>query len=184
MPEPEEPLPQPAWVGPPDNEAGIVVPLNAVLARTREVAVALLSATVFSTGFELTSAVRTREQIEAMHENFVMHHRPRKSAELDPGFLRFGLAFADGRKATNLAYPGHAFQADADSSQPVLMPRGSGGGGRRWDGNWWVWPLPPAGPLAVVCEWPAYGIALTRHEFDAGKLLDAAERVEQLWAGS
>jgi hypothetical protein len=47
--------------------------------------------------------------------------------------------------------------------------------------NWWVWPLPPAGSLTVVCEWPAYGIALTRSEFDAGMLLDAAAQVEQLW---
>jgi hypothetical protein len=181
VPEPEESPPQPAWVGPPDNEAGIVVPLNRVLARSREVAVRLLSATVFSTGFELTSAVRTRERIEALHEAFVMHHRRPKSAELDPGFLRFGLEFADGRKATNLGYPGYVMQGDADPGQPVLMPRGSGGGGRSWEGNWWVWPLPPAGPLSVVCEWPAYGIALTRQEFDAGTLLDAAAQVEQLW---
>jgi hypothetical protein len=180
VPEPEESPPQPAWVGPPDNEAGIVVPLNRVLALSREVAVRLLSATAFSTGFELTSAVRTREHIEALHEAFVMHRRPQKS-ELDPGFFRFGLEFADGRKATNLGYPGYVMQGDADPSQPVLMPRGSGGGGRSWAGNWWVWPLPPAGPLTVVCEWPAYGIALTRHEFDAGPLLDAAAQVEQLW---
>lgn len=181
MPEPEEELPQPVWSGPPDNEAGVVVPLNRLLARSREVAVMLLSATVFSTGFELTGAVRTRERIGALHESFVMHHRRPKSAELHPGFLRFGLEFADGRRATNLGYPASAFQRDADPSQPVLVPRGSGGGDRRWDGKWWVWPLPPAGPLTVVCEWPAYGIALTRHEFDAGMLLEASAHVERLW---
>jgi hypothetical protein len=181
MSEPDEPPPQPAWVGPPDNEAGIVVPLNSLLARSREVAVVLLSATVFSAGFELTSAARTRERIDALHETFVMHHRRQKSAELDPRFLRFGLEFADGRKATNLGYPGYAVERDADPSQPVFMPRGSSSGGRSWEGNWWVWPLPPAGPLTVVCEWPAYGIALTRHELDAGMLLDAAAQVEQLW---
>jgi hypothetical protein len=52
----------------------------------------LLSVTAFSTGFELTSAVRTREQIEALHEAFVMHRRPQKSAELDPGFSALGLS--------------------------------------------------------------------------------------------
>jgi hypothetical protein len=179
LPEPDEPPTQPVWAAPPDDEAGMVVPLNLLLTWSEEVAVRLLSATVFSTGFELATAVRTSEPIEALHESFGLHYRRRKSAELEPGFFRFGLEFADGRKATNLGYPGSALRGDP--SQPVLVPRGSGGGHRRWDGDWWVWPLPPAGPLSVVCEWPAYGIALTRQEFDAGVLLGAAAKVEQLW---
>jgi hypothetical protein len=181
VPEPDEPPTQPVWAGPPDNETGIVVPLNRVLARGEEVAVRLLSATTFSTGFELAIAVRTREPIEALHESFAMQYRRRKPAELEPAFFRFGLEFADGRKATNLGYPGSPLRGDSDPSQPVVVPRGSAGGNRRWDGDWWVWPLPPAGPLSIVCEWPAYGIALTGQEFDAGMLLDASALVEQLW---
>jgi hypothetical protein len=72
-------------------------------------------------------------------------------------------------------------QADDDPSHPAVMPRGSGGGGRSWEMNWWVWPLPPPGPLALVCEWQAHGIALRRHELDAAPLLEAAARVEPLW---
>jgi hypothetical protein len=67
-PEPEEQQRQPAWLGPPENEAGVVVPLNVSLARADEVAVFLLSATAFSTGIELAGTVRTREQLEALHE--------------------------------------------------------------------------------------------------------------------
>lgn len=180
-PEPEEPFRQPVWLGPPGNEVGIAVPLNLLLARTDDVAVSLLCATAFSTGFELAGTVRTREQLDTLHEAFVMHHRPGRSRELEPEFFRFGLEFADGRKATNLGYPFHHDRRDADPSQPVLVPRGSGGGGNSWQMNWWVWPLPPPGPLAVVCEWPAQGITLVRHDIDAGTLLAAAAGVEQLW---
>ncbi len=34
----------------------------------------------------------------------------------------------------------------------------AGGGPRSAFWRWWAWPLPPAGPLEFVCEWPALGI--------------------------
>jgi hypothetical protein len=179
LPEPEE-HDQPVWLGPPENEVGVVMPLDILLARSHDVAVALLSITAFSTGFEICGTVRTREQLDDFQEAFVMYRR-RRTAELEPELFRFGVEFADGRKATNLGHPFLREQEDDDPSQPVLMPRGSGGGGRSWQMNWWVWPLPPPGPLALVCEWPAQGIALTRHELDAAPLLEAAARVEPLW---
>jgi hypothetical protein len=178
--EPEEEFRQPVWVGPPDNEVGVAVPLNLLLARSDAVAVALLSATVFSTGVELAGMVRTRDQVDGLHDAFVMHRR-RQSAQLDPELFRFGVEFADGRKATNLGYPFQRQQEDVDPSRPVLVPRGSSGGGRSWQMNWWLWPLPPPGPLAVVCEWPAQKIPLTRHELDSSPLLEAATEVEPLW---
>jgi hypothetical protein len=180
-PEPQEPFQQPVWLGPPDNEAGVAVPLNVLLARNADVAVALLCATAFSTGFELAGTVSTREQLDTLHEAFVMYQRPRRSGELEPEFFRSGLEFANGQKATNLGHPFQRDQTAADPSEPVLVPRGGGGGGNTWQMNWWVWPLPPPGPLALVCEWPAQGIELTRHEVDAEIVLDAAARVEQLW---
>jgi hypothetical protein len=45
----------------------------------------------------------------------------------------------------------------------------------------WVWPLPPAGPFAFVCEWPSRGIAESRAEIDAGLILEAAGRAVTLW---
>lgn len=58
--------------------------------------------------------------------------------------------------------------------------RGGGGGGA-WDGEYWLWPLPPPGPLAFVCEWPARGIPQTRSEVDASLVCDAAEQAEIIW---
>lgn len=87
--------------------------------------------------------------------------------------LKFGVEFSDGRKATNLSVRG---TGTGEPQEPVLWSMGGGGGGGRWRQDFWVWPLPPAGPLAFVCEWPAAGVALSRAEADARQLLDAAAR--------
>jgi hypothetical protein len=44
-----------------------------------------------------------------------------------------------------------------------------------------VRPLPPAGPLAFVCEWAALGIPEKRTELDAQLILDAATRSVRTW---
>jgi hypothetical protein len=80
--------------------------------------------------------------------------------------------FADGRKVTNLdRYP--FVPEDLPPDQPVLVEAGVGGEGGRlgrgaiWDLELAVQPLPPPGPLAFVCAWPARGIPETRVEIDA-----------------
>jgi hypothetical protein len=47
--------------------------------------------------------------------------------------------------------------------------------------QWWVWPLPPAGPLEFICQWPVYGIGETRIGINGQLILDAARRSVQLW---
>jgi hypothetical protein len=47
--------------------------------------------------------------------------------------------------------------------------------------RYWVWPLPPPGPLTFVVEWPAHGIAESRAELDTQPILDAAARAIQVF---
>jgi hypothetical protein len=61
------------------------------------------------------------------------------------------------------------------------MQRGGGGGGRSWSFRYWLWPLPPAGSLTVVIEWPFHAIPLTRIALDAEPLRLAAATSESLW---
>ncbi len=100
------------------------------------------------------------------------------STGLPPELFRFGVQYADGRKATTVGNP---FSADAEPQGPILLPGSGGGGAREWDQSYWLWPLPPAGPLAFVCEWPAHEVALTRAEIDTSLILEAAARAETLW---
>jgi len=65
---------------------------------------------------------------------------------------------------------------------PVFMARGGGGGGRRWDVSFWLWPLPSANPFVLVVEWPAQGIAVTRVAIEVGPLLEASARAQELWS--
>jgi hypothetical protein len=63
-----------------------------------------------------------------------------------------------------------------------------GGGGMSDDRSvtmrpaFWLWPLPPAGPLRLSCEWPIVDIALSSIELDAGDLRGASSGSTRLWA--
>ena len=196
-PEPPEPAPQPPrrpWHGASDAAIGKTIAVNLVVGRSSKAAVWIPSLTVYAEGFEFDVEIRHRlEETEFDHPFFLHHHhrrrRPRTSEEgLDPALVRFGIEFADGRKATNLgsrmpfALPG---EPDTPPEGPLLVPsRGGGGGGGRWHHGFWVWPLPPDGPLAFVCEWPAADIPETRAEIDSSLIHGAAAEVIELWPES
>lgn len=180
-PEPEPHRPLPPWFGAPDDVLPGVVALELVLARNDQAAVAVTRLGAYPTGMEFDVSVRLRAEThgDPFDWQWRTHRRP-AGKDLPDEFLRLGVAFADGRKATNLG--GGAEPPDeAEPEGPVLHQGGGGGGGRRWDMQHWVWPLPPEGPLTFVVEWPARGIGLTRAEIDARLVRDAAERSVRLW---
>jgi hypothetical protein len=178
LPEPPEEHRQPAWVAPPENELGVAVPLRRVLFRSDEIAIAVLDIVAYSTGIELQVAIR-RRQIPAEPDPMHVHMRSRhtRGGELAPEVFRFGVAYPDGRKATNLGHPPFG----EEPAGPVLMERGGGGGSRSWSFGYWLWPLPPPGPLRIVIEWPVVGISLTDVEIDGGVIAAAAAGVDVLW---
>jgi hypothetical protein len=128
---------------------------------------------VYSTGSMLTLVMRRRKRLPVRTDSAPPFH-----GFSQPDSLRFGVQFADGSKAT----AGRPRRPGDTLSPPELILRGSTGmGGRSMDTTMWMWPLPPPGPLEYVCEWRAEGIELTRREFDAQLILDAAAQVEELW---
>jgi hypothetical protein len=175
-PEPEPVPAQPAWQGPPPNELGVPVPLARVLARTDDVAVALVDVSAFSTGLQFRLEVRLRRPDDALDP--LGMHPARRRGTLPDDVLRFGFELPDGRRVTNLGgFP--PFGEPRDGA--VLLQRGGGGGGRSWSFAYWLWPLPPPGVLTAAVEWPGRGIALERVELDADALLAAAAASERLW---
>jgi hypothetical protein len=177
-PEPEPEYHPPPWIAPPANVLGSVVPLQLLLARTSEVAVGVAGATAYPTGLDLTVLVRRRGKGRTALEEPPFGFRPARD-EIPAEVLRFGVQFADGRKATSLG--GFPRPLQQEPPHPVLTPHGGGGGGGRWDFGFWLYPLPPAGPIAFVCEWPSEGIGIVRQEIDAEVIREAAKRAQVLW---
>ena len=171
---------QPAWLGPPANVLPGVVPVELLIARTDETAVALTGIRAYPTGFGFTVSLRMRrlsfrQQDPYPFDAFV------EGDQVPDAFLRFGVQFADGAKATNFPRYDLHHDPETEPAPPVLTAHGGGGGGTVWDADHWVWPLPPAGPLAFVCEWPARQIGESRVELDARLVRQAAERATTLW---
>lgn len=188
-PERQEP-PRRPWHGPSGAVVGRSVALNLVLGRSEKAALWIPSLVVYPDGFEFSVEIRHRLDEEEFGHPFFMHlHHPRQRRRpeggLDPDFVRLGIEFSDGGRATNLtermpfAVPG---EPDEPPQGPVLgHGRGGGGGGGRWEITFWVWPLPPPGPLAFVCEWPVADIPETRQEIKSALVRDAAGDAAVLW---
>jgi hypothetical protein len=103
-------------------------------------------------------------------------HRPRGRRE----FLRLDVQFADGTTTTNLDQPPFD-QPDAEPAGPRLVENSAITGERRFDLSYWVWRLPPPGPVTFVCQWPACRIQQARAQIDGQRIRDAAARSIHLW---
>jgi hypothetical protein len=175
QPDRHRPRRYPPWFSPPENELGVVVPVDLALARTDELALALLDVTAYSNGFVLRLGLR-------LHPDAL---RSRGLTQIHGGLTGGGeehllctIEFADGRHATNA----WSARPPGGEALPISVQLQSGrGGGLSFDAHYWVFPLPPPGPITLAIEWPARGIAAVRHELDAGAILDAAGRSEPLW---
>ena len=183
----DEEVTQPAWLGPPEDELGVVVPQALVVGRSQAGVVALRYVTAFSTGLvlDLVAAARglKESRIQAL---FHEQHVANPEEGLPDGFLRVGVEYADGRQASNLSGQHRFWQTNSEPESPVLFQAGGGGGsagsGRvKMNPGYWLWPLPPSATLRLFVEWPAVEIALSSVELAGEPLLEAASRSKSLW---
>jgi hypothetical protein len=179
----------PAWYGPQDDELAVTVPFGVVIGRSERGVVVLTNAFVHSTGvnFEVRAAARgltDRESQRLFHDQ----HNPPDDDDPAPAFLRIGFELADGSRVSNLGERRRRWRTpdQGPPDGPILTHHGGGGGsggaGRAsMSHGFWLWPLPPAGPLSAFCEWPVVEIALSTVEVDGRRLREAAQRVTKLW---
>ncbi len=180
QPPPPEPVRRPhlAWMQP-DAVIPGSVPGELLLIRTEEVAVAIGGICSYPNGFEFTAHVHRRAKAENGPGWYgdPFDRFGRRGPQASGDVLRLGLQHADGRRG---ATTGGLWLPD-DPEHLVLQPGGSGGSDRRWDGKFWVHPLPPDGPVTFVAAWPEYGAAETRGELDGAAIRAAAARAVTLW---
>jgi hypothetical protein len=143
----------PDWICAPDGWIGAVLPVQELIGRSEEAAISVARIVARPVGFDVTLDAFTRAVSWgwAFDERVGEWHRgehERSPAEL----LRYGVEFADGRRASNL---GRMFGGTvvampaADNEEPDackdirLVPGGRHGGRRQSRQEFWVWPLPP-----------------------------------------
>jgi hypothetical protein len=188
-PKEAEPVNLPPWTGRPQGPPLGVVVSELLVARSAQATVCVGYIDAYPEGFELeiraSSSVAYRElgrEGDRSGPDVFGRHWPMVGERRDvlpPQLLRIGVQFADGRTATNIG--GH----DRPVGGPVMRPLrggGSGGGNKsRFHQGYWISPLPPPGPVGLVCEWPAVGIPIARQEIDAQLILDAAEEARAMF---
>ncbi|HET6508313.1 MAG TPA: hypothetical protein VFG42_16085 [Baekduia sp.] len=162
---------QPPWHGMAENVVPVTVALDVLLARTADWAAWIGSASVTPDGFAFGLSVRARQEAVEPDRMHPLHHQG------GPDALRFGVGFADGRRAVVDGPP-----ARGDASREIaLVQRGGHGGLRSWSQTFWLWPLPPEGPVRFALVWPAKGLQEVVAEVDSAPLREAAERALELW---
>lgn len=192
MPEPEETeFSQPRWWEAPEDELPVLLPVAELLAATDHVAIALHGIAVHRDGvlFRVERRLRRKglpaAEWQELCEVFMEHMRYGGPFDL-AGRLRFGVVLADGEKV--VADENRLFGADpmAESEGHSLSrrERGGGGGGSAYASadHLWLWPLPPAGPLELVLQWPALGIDETRVVIDGSSIRELAESARPYWS--
>ncbi len=170
------------WWGPPDDVVPGALACHVVLARTDKVVLAAGRFAAYPTGFEfkLWAVARAGEELAYFDMPLAGRLPEPAGGEPPPEVFRLEVHFADGAMARTLDRPRYPRPLDDPPPGPVLWGgAGMAGSNRSWQ-EYWVWPLPPEGPMAFVCEWPANGISRTRAEIDAAPILEAAERAEEL----
>jgi hypothetical protein len=157
----------------PENEIPVAVPLNTVLARTADVAVALLGMQVHTTGLAFDLTVRARPGARAANRLDGLFFGPPST----PTHFLLGVELTDGRRVTNLEEPWRP-RADRD----LVLSQGSGSGSETIvDQSFWLSPLPPGGPFRVVVRCDELAIPETVTELDGTAVRQVAEQVVQLW---
>lgn len=190
----DEPWMSREWSGPPWHLRPGLSALSVVLGRSSSTVVLVEGVRCYPAGLVLRFVVQLRERgrearRRVFHELDVTHGRGQLNLCLPPGGLRWGVELPDGRRVTTVDdySPYNEMPEKFDETwipdRPVLDGLGKATGwGGAWSRDMWLWPLPPPGPLRLVCAWPDRDIAETSTVVDAGPLRLAAAQATGYWA--
>lgn len=181
----------PPWAAPPSDELPAVVPLGLFLQRSQRMVMAVKCAEVYSTGcvLELLWTIRRGTESDAEWGSLTERcfNRPsNRYGTQGGGGFRFGVAYADGRKASADEWPHWGIEGADPGPGPVLTTAGGGSGSGSDDevtssAKFWLWPLPTAGELRIVAQWADVGMDQESIVVSGDVFASAAELVQPYW---
>ena len=142
-----------------------------VLVHTPSTLVVVDRLLAFPTGLEFTTLLSRRPPPDDFADPFGWDPRHGDTPTPPPEVLRLGVVFSDGQVASNLL---DRPRGDGTPPGPVLGCVSGHDHRGHWERRWWLWPLPPAGPVRFVVEWPSEGVAETSAEVDGDQIRAAA----------
>ncbi|MEO6204948.1 MAG: hypothetical protein ABIO67_06145 [Mycobacteriales bacterium] len=163
-----------AQAGPPSDEVGVLALSSFVLARTSEVVVAVRGITAYSDGLHLSAVVLFADETRTEDLAYSLQEYSRS-----PGRFRFGVAFSDGRQGTSGIRDSPDVERHANAVHLTLL--NSAHTPMQWNGDYWLHPVPPAGPLVVGCRWPDRAIPETLVQIDPAPLITASATSRPVW---
>ena len=160
--------------GPAQDEVGTLAMSGFVLARSSDVAVAVGGITAYSDGLLIQVVVlfadeQKREQLDWSLQEYTR----------SPGRFRLGVELPDGTRATTGS--GDAPPLETPATQAVLTLQRSSVGVLRWEGDYWLWPLPGPGSMVIGCRWRDRAIDETLLSVDTAPLVSAAAATRSVW---
>lgn len=162
----------------PDNELPVPLAVSAVLGEADGVVVYLSGLRVYSNGVAFTLESRTSPD-RAGDEPSSLY-----VGGFGPGWVAdnplLGVEYADGRRGFYLGTHGGETAGD-DGTLSLRSGRGSGGGDGTSYSEMFLAPLPPGGPVRIICAWPSKGVEETATRLDGDQIVEAAGGVRELW---
>ncbi|MDA8313538.1 MAG: hypothetical protein M0Z46_23555 [Actinomycetota bacterium] len=158
--------------GPPSGMIGGFVPWRTTLVRTHNAWAAVQDFEAFPSGilFELVARVEDWDPDPSARTHTLLGH---------PTSLRLGVRFSDGRAGATDRFAERA--RPMRLGEVIFFPKGGSGHPHEYRHAFWLWPLPPPGPMTWICVWPAVGVGEETVEVDASELVESAASSERLW---
>jgi hypothetical protein len=160
--------------GPAQDEVGVLAMSSFTIARSSDVAVAVRGITAFSDGLLLHVVVLFADEQKREHLDWSLQEYSRS-----PGRFRLGVELPGGARATTGS--GDAPPVETPTTQAVLTLQRSSVGALRWEGEYWLWPLPGPGSMVIGCRWRDRAIDETLLTVDTAPLVAAAEASRSVW---
>jgi hypothetical protein len=169
----------PEWEEPPKGVVPAISSQSATLLRSDDFALVIDRFLVYPNGVSFRLGLLSRLWREDLLFPLSRGMRMGPGHTSDP--LQFGCEFSDGTLWTNMDQQP---RRPGDDVVGPLVSGGSGGGGvgRRWFGDYWIWPLPPVGSISFFAQWLSEGFIEQKVEISADELRSLSAKAEVLWS--